>query len=130
MRLMLALCSAPQTSHTIDEWTETLCKHTNALQEVAVPSKWFREIRNSEARADRMRDQLQQLLTDPGLTPEQASQLLGSIRGQLDRIEAMLILMEAEEVSEVMVQAAETAQDAWRDLMQIVLERVKNFTIH
>lgn len=110
--------------------TESGCEHTNALWEVGVPSKWFREIRNSEARADRMRDQLQQLLTDPRLTPEQASQLLVSIRGQLDRIEAMLVLMEAEEVSEDMIDAAEAAEDVWRALMQLVLERVKSFTIH
>jgi F0F1-type ATP synthase delta subunit len=89
-------------------------KHTHVLWEVHVPSnsKWLREIRRSEALADRMQEQLRQLFTDPALTPEQASRLLGSIKGQLDRIEAVLVLMETEDVRADMIEAAEAAEDA------------------
>lgn len=91
---------------------------------------WFHQIRESQLLADRMAEQIPQLLADPDLTPAQANDIFVNVHHYCLRIERMIEEMEHHEVSDNLLDAAENLDDKWNRIAEVVADRLVDMRSH
>lgn len=89
-----------------------------------MPTHWHQRIRQSEALARRMEQQIPQILADPEITADHANQLFAAVNQHVLEVERFMDELEKADVTDDILDAAERTEQRWNLLAHTRRDRL------